>query len=142
MKILILCIGNSCRSQMAQGFIESFDRYDEVHSAGTFPAKKVNAFAIEVMLEIGIDINQYYPKPVDIYLDDEWDYVITVCDEAHESCPVFIGSVKHRLHIGYEDPSVLVGSDEFILEKFRQLRDKMRKELYELYIQKIKHGLK
>jgi len=126
---------------MAQGCLESFDRYNEVHSAGTTPAKEVNTFAIKVMSEIGIDISQHYPKPVNIYMDDEWDYVITVCDEANESCPIFIGNVKHRIHIGYEDPSVLNGPEEFILGKFRQLRDKMRKELYELYIQKIKQEL-
>jgi arsenate reductase (thioredoxin) len=104
MKILILCVGNSCRSQMAQGFLQSFDKNIEVHSTGTEPAKQVNQTAVKVMSEAGIDISQHKPKLVDIYLKNEWDYVITVCDDANETCPVFIGKVKHRLHIGFEDP--------------------------------------
>jgi arsenate reductase len=137
-KILVLCTGNSCRSQIAQGFLQSFDKNIEVHSAGTFPSAKVNPRAIKVMAEAGIDISHHYPKLIDIYLNDNWDYVITVCDEAKESCPVFTGKVKHQLHFGYEDPSFLEDSEEFILGEFRRLRDRMKREFYKLYIQKIK----
>lgn len=94
MKILILCTGNSCRSQMAHGFLQSFDNAIEVHSAGTKPAGKVNPMAVKVMSEIGIDISHHMPKSVNQYLGHEWDYVITVCGGANESCPMFTGKVK------------------------------------------------
>ncbi len=90
---------------MAQGFLQSFDKNIEVHSAGTEPAAQVNQKAVKVMSEVGIDISQHKPKLVDIYLNEVWDYVITVCDDAKETCPVFFGKVKHRLHMGFEDPS-------------------------------------
>lgn len=141
MKILFICTGNACRSQIAQGLMQSFDGNIEVHSAGTFPATEVNTLAIKVMSEAGIDISRQYPKPVDIYLNDEWDYVITVCDDANESCPVFPGKVKHRLHFSYVDPSFLQGSQEFIMSEFRRLRNNMKDVLYELYLQKIKPEL-
>jgi arsenate reductase len=133
MKILILCTGNSCRSQMAQGFLKSFDSTIEVQSAGTFPATKVNPGAIKVMDEAGIDISKNSPKSVDEFLNDEWDYVITVCDDARESCPVFLGKVKHRLHIGFEDPSKATGSDEFIMSEFRRIRNEIRTAFYKFY---------
>jgi arsenate reductase len=72
------------------------------------------------MGEVGIDISQHKSKLVDIYLKDEWDYVITVCDNAKETCPVFFGKVKHRLHMGFEDPSHATGTDEYILSEFRR----------------------
>ncbi|MCK9321949.1 MAG: arsenate reductase ArsC, partial [Bacteroidales bacterium] len=109
MKILILCTGNSCRSQMAHGFLQSFDKDLEVFSAGTEPSEKVNTNAVQVMQEIGIDISKHLPKHINQYLQETWDYVITVCDDANETCPVFIGSVKKRLHIGFEDPSKTKG---------------------------------
>lgn len=115
-KVLFLCTGNSCRSQMAQGFMQEYSGY-EAFSAGTKPAERVNPKAIIVMQELGIDISAHRPKLVDEYLDQEFDYVITVCDSAKESCPVFTGKVKHRLHIGFEDP------DGHNLDKFREVRD-------------------
>ncbi len=138
MKILILCTGNTCRSQMAHGFLQSFDKRLEIHSAGTFPGTKVNQKAIEVMAETGIDISSNSPKSVDIYLKDSWDYVITVCDEANETCPFFPGKVKHRLHMGFEDPSKANGSPEFILGEFRRIRDQIRNEFYEFYVNNLK----
>lgn len=126
MKILILCTGNSCRSQMAQGFIQAFNTDFDVHSAGTKPASQVNPKAIEVMAEAGIDISTHYPKNVDIYLNEEWDYVITVCGGANESCPNFIGKVANRLHIGFEDPSDAIGTDEYIMSEFRRIRDEIK----------------
>ena len=133
MKILILCTGNSCRSQMAQGFLQSFDKNIEVHSAGTEPAKQVNQNAIKVMQEAGIDISQHKTKSVDRYLKDEWDYVITVCDNAKETCPVFLGKVKHRLHMGFEDPSNFKGTDLQIMNDFRRIRDQIKSSFYKFY---------
>jgi arsenate reductase (thioredoxin) len=138
MKILILCTGNSCRSQMAHGFLQSFDKNLKVYSAGTEPAEKVNQKAVKAMAESGIDITSYYPKLVDNYINDEWDYVITVCDNARETCPVFTGKVKHRLHLGFEDPSHAVGTDEFIWSEFQRIRDEIRKKFYEFYLENIK----
>ena len=135
MKVLILCTGNSCRSQMAQGFLQSFDNKLEVHSAGTEPAKQVNPKAIKVMAEAGVDISQHTPKMVDQYLKDEWDYVITVCDHANETCPVFFGNVKHRLHMGFEDPSHMTGTDEFIWSEFRRVRNEIKEGFYKFYIE-------
>ena len=86
MKVLILCTGNSCRSQMAHGFLHSFDNKLDVFSAGTKPAEKVNPMAVKVMDEMGIDIAHHIPKSVNLYIGQEWDYVITVCGGANESC--------------------------------------------------------
>jgi len=133
MKILIICTGNSCRSQMAHGFLQSFDKNLEVHSAGTEPATHVNVRAVRVMSEAGIDISSHKPENVISYLNTEWDYVITVCDSANETCPVFFGKVKHRLHIGFEDPSHAIGGDEHILNEFRRVRDEIKKEFYQFY---------
>ena len=99
MKILILCTGNSCRSQMAHGFLQSFDKDIQVYSAGTHPAEKVNPLAVEAMAEVGIDISRHIPTNVTAYLSDTWDYVITVCGSANEMCPAFEGNVGKRLHM-------------------------------------------
>ena len=111
---------------MAQGFLKSFDNSIEVFSAGTFPSPKVNPLAIKVMSESGIDISNYTPKNVDQFLNDKWDYVITVCDDANETCPVFYGDVKHRLHLGFEDPSKFVGPEDQKIEEFRKIRDQIK----------------
>ena len=137
MKVLILCTGNSCRSQMAHGFLQSFDPNIMVCSAGTEPAKQVNQMAVKVMKEIGIDISNHTPKMVDQYLNEEWDYVITVCDHANETCPAFFGKVKHRLHIGFGDPSHAVGTDEFIWKEFIRVRDEIKEEFWKFYIENI-----
>ena len=137
MKVLILCTGNSCRSQMAHGFLQSFDKSLEVHSAGTKPASQVNPLAVEVMKEAGIDISSHFPKNVGIYLNDTWDYVITVCGGANETCPMFIGKVGKRLHIGFDDPSEAQGSDEFIMGEFRRVRDEIKKQIAEFYVTEI-----
>ncbi len=126
MKVLILCTGNSCRSQMAQGFLKSFNPSWEVLSAGTKPAERVNRHAIKVMAEVGIDITGEHPKLVDQFIRDEFDYVITVCDGAREICPVFTGKVRHRVHIGFDDPADAVGSDEEVLPEYRRVRDQIR----------------
>jgi len=137
-RILILCTGNSCRSQMAHGFLQSFDRNIEVHSAGTFPTPKINATAVKAMAEAGIDISSHQPKNVDRFIDDIWDFVITVCDDANETCPIFTGKVRHRLQMGYEDPSLKTGTEEYILGEFRRIRDKIKNDFFKLYSEKIK----
>ncbi len=141
MRILILCTGNSCRSQMAHGFLQSFDKKLEVHSAGTFPGPEVNPKAVEVMAEAGIDISRNSPQPVEKYLGDPWDFVITVCDDANETCPVFPGKVSQRLHIGFEDPSKAAGTAGFIMSEFRRVRDEIKTTFYQLYINQIKPQL-
>jgi arsenate reductase (thioredoxin) len=125
-KILILCTGNSCRSQMAEGFLKSFDNSLEVYSAGTNPARQVDPKAIQVLSELGIDIGKNHPKSVDQFLNQSFDYVITVCDNAKETCPVFLGSVKHRLHIGFQDPAEASGTDGEVLAVFRRVRDEIK----------------
>ncbi len=141
MKILILCTGNSCRSQMAHGFLQSFDKKLQVHSAGTEPAKHVNPTAVYVMKENGVDISNHIPEKVDKYINDEWDYVITVCDDANETCPLFLGKVRHRLHIGFEDPSKVKGTDEYILQEFFRICHQIKDEFYKLYNNQIKPKL-
>jgi arsenate reductase (thioredoxin) len=132
-RILILCTGNSCRSQMAEGLFKSFDKKLEVYSAGTDPAEIVSPYAIRMMKEIGIDISNNKPKHIEEFLSKDFDYVITVCDNARETCPVFTGKTKNRLHCGYEDPGNTKGTEEAILEAHRKVRDKMKEEFYELY---------
>ncbi|MGL4992696.1 MAG: arsenate reductase ArsC [Bacteroidales bacterium] len=137
MKILILCTGNSCRSQMAHGFLQSFDNEITVCSAGTQAAGKLNDGAVWAMNEVGIDISSHTSDSVEKYLAEKWDYVITVCGGANESCPTFIGDVKHRIHIGFDDPSHAVGSKEFIESEFRRVRDEIKDQFYSFYINNI-----
>jgi len=138
MKILILCTGNSCRSQMAHGFLQSFDKDLTVRSAGTEATGKLNQQAVEVMKEAGVDISHHTSDSVNMYLNEDWDYVITVCGGANENCPFFPGKVEHRLHIGFDDPSHAVGTSEFILSEFHRVRDEIKQQFYELYINEIK----
>ena len=138
MKILILCTGNSCRSQMAEGFLKSFDSSLEVFSAGTQPSNAVHPLAIQVMKEVGVDLSNNKPESVDVYLKEAIDYVITVCGGAQESCPTFIGDVKNRLHIGFEDPAEVKGSEEFVLSEFRRIRDEIERDFGQFYTDKIK----
>lgn len=138
MRILILCTGNSCRSQMAHGFLQSFDASLEVFSGGTEPASQINPKAVEVMKEAGIDISGHVPTHVNTYLNQEWDYVITVCGGANESCPAFTGKVGKRLHIGFDDPSHAVGTPEFIDAEFHRVRDEIKKRFAEFYVKEIK----
>lgn len=133
-RILILCTGNSCRSQMAEGFLKSFDPELEVFSAGTNPSPQVHPNAVKVMKEAGIDLSNNYPKNVDEFINQSFDYVITVCDNAKETCPVFMGKVKHQLHIGFEDPAEATGTEEEILNTFRRIRDEIKRDFYQFYI--------
>jgi arsenate reductase len=136
-KILILCTGNSCRSQMAEGLLKSLDPSLQVSSAGTKPATQVHPLAIKVMKELDINIGGNKPKNVEEFINDSFNYVITVCDNAKETCPVFTGKVQHRLHIGFDDPAEAVGTEEEILVVFRRVRDEIKKSFSTLYNQEI-----
>ena len=118
---------------MAEGFLKSFNPDLEVYSAGTKPSGQVHPLAVRVMAEIGIDISAGTPKNVDQYLDWSFDYVITVCDNARETCPVFMGNVKQRLHLGFEDPANAIGTEEEQLAVFRRVRDEIKQAFYTFY---------
>ena len=141
MKVLILCTGNSCRSQMAHGFLQSFNPNITFCSAGTQASGKLNEKAVAVMKEAGVDISHHTSDSVDKYLKDEWDYVITVCGGANEECPAFFGKVKHRLHIGFDDPSHAVGTAEFIDSEYIRVRDEIKEAFWRFYMQEIKPNL-
>jgi len=123
---------------MAHGFLQSFDDRLEVHSAGTEASGKLNQQAVAVMKLAGIDISHHTSDQVDKYLNTEWDYVITVCDQANEACPFFAGKVRHRLHMGFDDPSKATGTDEFIQSEFIRVRDEIRNSFYKLYSETLK----
>ena len=123
---------------MAHGFLQSFDQNITVCSAGTQATGKLNEKAVAVMKEAGIDISHHTSDQVDKYLAEEWDYVITVCGGANEACPYFTGKVKHRLHMGFDDPSHVIGTDDFIWSEFRRVRDEIKDGFYKLYITDIK----
>ena len=122
MKILFLCTGNSCRSQMAEGWAR-YLKGDviEAYSAGVWPAE-VNPKTIKVMAEAGVDISDQTSKHVDELLDIDFDYVVTLCDNARQLCPVFPGKAK-LIHKGFEDPIAVVGSEKKKLKAYRKIRD-------------------
>ncbi|MCX6271238.1 MAG: arsenate reductase ArsC [Bacteroidetes bacterium] len=119
MKILILCTGNSCRSQMAEGYLRSLDAGLEVFSAG-------------------IDISGNKPKNVNLFVAEPFDYVITVCGGAKEVCPAFTGDVKNRLHIGFDDPADATGTEDDILNEYRRIRDEIKVGFSDFYNNHIK----
>ena len=141
MKILILCTGNSCRSQMGESILRSFDPLLEVVSAGTEPSFEVHPKAIKVMKDINIDLVNSYPKSVTKFLNVDFDYVITVCGGAKESCPAFIGNVKNRVHIGFDDPAEAKGTEEFVYNEFVRIRDEIKRDFHEFYINQLKPQL-
>ena len=124
-KILFICTHNSARSHMAEGFVNALysDRY-LAFSAGTEPST-VSPYAVRVMQEIGIDISDHRSKSVDQFIDQDLDYVVTVCDHAKEACPFFPGGRK-ALHKGFQDPASVAGTDEENLDVFRRVRDEIR----------------
>jgi arsenate reductase len=126
-RVLILCTGNSARSQMAEGILRDMagDIFD-VESAGVAPTS-VRPEAIEVMREIGIDISGHLSKSTDVFANESFDYVITVCDNARESCPVFPGRAE-RIHWSFDDPAATKGSEEERLKAFRTARDQIREK--------------
>jgi arsenate reductase (thioredoxin) len=127
-RVLILCTGNSARSQMAEGLMrhEAGDRF-EIYSAGIKPTH-VRDEAIAVMNEIGIDISGQRSKSVDEFTGQEFDFVITVCDNANEVCPVFPGKTE-RLHWQLEDPASVQGSEEERKSAFREIRNQIRERI-------------
>ena len=131
LKVLFLCVANSCRSQMAEGFARHFfaDRI-EPFSAGILTAR-VSPPAVQVMAEIGIDISGQTSKHYGKFLDENFDYVITLCDELEERCPIFPGNATH-IHLGFADPTFFPGTEEERLERHRQTRDEMKERLLPL----------
>ena len=129
-RVLILCTGNSARSQMAEGLLRHMagDRF-EVASAGVEPSR-VRSQAVEVMHELGVDISGHHSKSVDQFLGQEFDYVITVCDNANEQCPVFAGKTQ-RIHWSFEDPAAAQGDKATHLAVFRRVRDEIGEQLRE-----------
>jgi arsenate reductase len=123
---------------MAEGFLKSLDNNLEIYSAGTKPAEKVNPYAVKAMEEIGIDISSGIPENVDKYLNQPFDYVITVCDNAKETCPVFTGNVKKQIHIGFDDPAYAVGTDEEVMPVYRRVRDEIKRDFSEFYLKELK----
>ncbi len=118
---------------MAESFLKSFDHRLEVVSAGTQPGAQVHPIAIKVMNDLNINISNNNPKSIDKFLSHTFDYVITVCDDANENCPVFTGNVKHRLHIGFDDPAIATGTDEEILNEFIRIRNEIERDFREFY---------
>ena len=127
--VLVLCTGNSCRSQMAEVLL-NHDLAGQVRalSAGTRPQPKVAENAIKALQLLDLPTDGLYPKDIDQLLDEPVDLVVTVCDNAKETCPFFTGQVDHRLHMGFEDPAEATGTEEEILLVFRKVRDQIRKE--------------
>ena len=123
---------------MAEGFLKSVNNNLEVYSAGTNPAESVNPYAVKAMKEIGIDISDGIPENVEKYLSESFDYVITVCDNAKETCPVFLGNVEHRFHIGFDDPADAVGTEEEVMPVYRRVRDEIREELLKFHNENLK----
>jgi arsenate reductase len=128
-RVLILCTGNSCRSQMVEGWVDHLlaDRW-EARSAGTHPAAAVHPLAVRAMAEVGIDISGAVPKHLEQYLDERWDLVVTVCDSAREECPYFPGG-REQIHVGFPDPVLAEGCEEERFAVYRAVRDDIRARL-------------
>jgi len=128
--VLILCTGNSCRSQMAEGLINTKlgERF-EAYSAGTRPSGYVHPKAIQVMAELGIDLSQNKSQSTGAFRGRYFDYVITVCDSANEDCPVWLNDAGVRQHIGFDDPAQATGTEEEILAEFRRVRDEINDQV-------------
>lgn len=128
-RVLILCTGNSCRSQMAEGWVrhELGERW-EVESAGTHPAGAVHPLAVRAMAESGVDITGQRSKHWAPFLDQRWDLVVTVCDAARESCPLFPGAAE-QVHVSFPDPVLGEGAEEERLAVYREVRDAIRTRL-------------
>jgi arsenate reductase len=128
-RVLILCTGNSCRSQMAEGWINlELGETWEARSAGTWPADAVHPFAVRAMAEVDVDLSDASPEHAEAYLDETWDLVVTVCDSARESCPVFPRPVE-ALHVSFPDPAEAVGGEDEVMTVFRTVRDAIRDRL-------------
>jgi len=134
-KVLFICTGNACRSQMAEGWARHLKSdVIEAYSAGVWPVG-VSSRAMQVMAEAGVDISSQTSDHVDEFLDIDFDYVITLCDNAREQCPVFDGKTR-MIHRAFEDPTFIFGSSDVIMEAFRQTRDRIRK-----FVETLPEGL-
>jgi arsenate reductase (thioredoxin) len=133
-KVLFLCTGNSCRSQMAEGLVNHYlgDEW-QAYSAGTNPAGYVHSLAVRAMSELGIDLSRQRSKSADEFRENPFDVVVTVCDDAAENCPLWLGQGR-KVHIGFEDSAQATGSDEERLTVFRRVRDEIRQELFDLLV--------
>ena len=125
MKILFICTGNSCRSQMAEGILKSFDKPFSVHSAGVNPEKKISPFAVKVMNEIGIDISKNTTKDIKDFKDENFDYLITLSEKAKNKCEQLDINVKESLHFDIKDPFEATGNNEEILLLYRKVRNEI-----------------
>ena len=137
MNILVLCTGNSCRSQIAHGYLQHFAGAKAVVYSSGIEAHGVNPKAIEIMAEDGINISHHTSNLVDEYIDIPFDYVITVCDNANERCPYFPGKT-HRLHHNFTDPAKATGSAEEVKEVFRQVRNEIKVYAQKFVVEHIK----
>ena len=133
MKILILCTGNSCRSQLAEFYLKSLDPNLEVHSAGTNPAQAIHPMALELLREAEISHVGGKAKNLDSFLTQSFDFVITVCGAAEENCPSFTGQVKQRLHLGFDDPAALEGSGKEIKRGFLRIFKEIQEVFDDFY---------
>ncbi|TYO99346.1 protein tyrosine phosphatase [Geothermobacter ehrlichii] len=137
-RVLFLCTGNSCRSQMADGIINhDFAGQIEAFSAGTEP-HGLNPKAVQVMAEIGIDISNNSSDHLSQYEGQNFDYVITLCGDANEKCPLFFGGVQ-RIHIGFDDPPKATGSEEEVLNVYRRVRDEIRERLGDFFRKELEN---
>jgi arsenate reductase len=141
LRILVLCTGNSARSQMTEGFLKSFDKRLEVYSAGTNPSPRINPFAVAAMKELGLDISGGTPKNAKMFTGESFDYVVTVCDDADKNCPNFSGKVGKRMHIGFIDPAKATGTDAEKMGVFRKVRDEILEKFSALYANELKQNL-
>jgi arsenate reductase len=136
-RVLFLCTGNSCRSQMADGIINhDYAGQVEAFSAGT-ESGGLNQKAIEVMAELGINISTNRSDHLDKYQGQTFDYVITLCGDPHDKCPLFVGGAE-RIHIGFDDPPKATGTEEEVMNVYRRVRDEIREQLGAYFRQKLK----
>lgn len=133
MRILIICTANSCRSQMAETFLKELNPDMEVYSAGTKVAQQVHPKTIEVMMEAGYNITNNVPEDVSKHINQPWDYVVTVCDDAKESCPVFQAHIGKKIHYRFIDPATELCIEEQRIMLFRQVRDELKSKMKEFY---------
>lgn len=125
MKILVLCTGNSCRSQMMHGWLKKIGRHEVLVRSAGIETHGVNKTAIKVMAEANVDISNHTSNHIDEYMEEQFDSIITVCNHAKESCPVFPSTAEH-IHHNFDDPSKTTGSDELVFNEFRKVRDEIK----------------
>lgn len=136
-RILVLCTGNSCRSQIAEGYLRHFSKDKaEIYSAG-IETHGVNPRAIQIMKEDGIDISTHSSNDLNEYRDIDFDYIVTVCDNAKENCPYFPGNAK-RFHYNFPDPAKATGNEEQIMQQFRDVRNMIKKYCYNFVLDSLK----